>query len=105
MRILKDVIEKMNDTLEEIEWYSTKAHHLRAEHRALADTYIKIAEQHVGIYNNLHERAVALINEQKGKGVEVPASMQAIWDYEHEKLIQEFGEIKYLIEEYKKMGY
>ncbi len=105
MKILKDLIEKANDTLEEVEWYAEKAHHLRAEHKALADTYIKIAEMHVSIYAMLHERMVALIDEEKKKGVQVPHEMQVIWDYEHEKLIKEFAEAKYLIEEYKKMGY
>jgi hypothetical protein len=45
---------------------------------------------------------VALINEQKEKGVAVPPVMQAIWDYEHEKLVKEFSEAKYLVDEYKK---
>jgi hypothetical protein len=105
MKILKDLIEKANDTMEEIEWYAEKAHHLRVDHKPLADAYIKIAEMHVTIYNLLHEKMVMLIEEQKNKGVQVPAAMQAIWDYEHEKLIKEFAEAKYLIEEYKKMGY
>ena len=105
MKILKDLIEKANDTLEEIGWYAEKAHHLRAEHKALANTYIKIAEAHVEIYGMLHERMVELIEEKKKEGIAVPAPMQAIWDYEHEKLIKEFAEVKFMIEEYKKMGY
>ena len=105
MKILKDLIAKANDTMEEIEWYAEKAHHLRAEHKSLADTYIKIAEMHIGIYNMLHEKMVMLIEEEKKKGVQPPSAMMAIWDYEHEKLVKEFGEAKYLIEEYKKMGY
>jgi hypothetical protein len=105
MKILKDLIKKSEDTLEEIEWYSEKAHHLRTEHKALADCYIKIAEMHVDVYTKLHERMVALIEEQKSKGAQVPAGMQEIWDYEHEKLVKEFAEAKFLIEEYKKMGY
>lgn len=102
MKILKDLIEKADDTLEEIEWYAEKAHHLKDEHRSLGDTYIKIAEMHVQIYNMLHERMVALINEHKNKGVPVPTAMQSIWDYQHEKLISEFSEAKFLVEEYKK---
>lgn len=104
MKILKDLIEKADDTLEEIEWYAEKAMHLRTEHRALADCYIRIAEMHVNIYGMLHERMVALIDEEKRKGVEVPISMEAIWEYEHEKLIKEFAEVKFLIDEYKKMA-
>jgi hypothetical protein len=102
MKILKDLIKKADDTLDEIEWYAEKAHHLRTENKPLADTYIKIAEMHIDIYGMLHSRMVALINEQKEKGVAVPPAMMAIWEYEHEKLIKEFAEAKYLVEEYKK---
>ena len=105
MKILKELIEKANDTMEEVEWYAQKAHYLRAEHKTLADVYIKIAEMHVTIYQMLHERMVAIIEEEKKKGTTVPVAMQAIWDYEHEKLVKEFAEAKVLIEEYKKLGY
>jgi hypothetical protein len=102
MKVLKNLIEKASDTLEEIEWYAEKAHTLKEEHRALADAYIKIAEMHITIYGILHERMISLINEEKGKGVQPPHAMMAIWEYEHEKLVKEFAEVKYLIEEYKK---
>lgn len=105
MKILKDLICKADDTLDEIEWYAEKATHLRTEHKALADVYIKIADMHITIYNMLHERMVALIEEKKKLGVEIPTAMQAIWEYEHEKLIKEFAEAKILIDEYKKAVY
>ena len=105
MKILKDLIAKANDTMEEIEWYAEKAHHLRVDHKGLADTYIELAETHIKIYGMLHGKIVALIDEEKKKGVTVPPTMQAIWDYEHEKLVKDFAEAKYLVEEYKKMGY
>ena len=102
MKVLKNLIEKSEDTLEEIEWYAEKAHHLKNDHKQLADTYIKIGEMHITIFNMLHEKMVMLIDEQKNKGVAVPSAMQAIWDYEHEKLIKDFAEAKYMIDEYKK---
>jgi ABC-type Na+ transport system ATPase subunit NatA len=71
MKILKDLIKKADDTLDEIEWYAEKAHHLRTENKPLADTFVKIAEMHIDIYGMLHSRMVALINEQKEKGVAV----------------------------------
>lgn len=105
MKILTDLIEKADDTLEEIEWYAKKATHLRTENKALADCYIKIAEMHINIYGMIHERMVALIDEEKRKGVEIPVGMKAIWQYEHEKLIKEFTEAKFLVDEYKKTVY
>lgn len=101
MKLLKNLISKADDTLEEIEWYAEKAHHLKTDNRALADTYIRIAEMHIDIYKMLHDRMVAIIGEYRGRGNEPPAVMTAIWDYEHEKLIKEFAEAKSLIEEYK----
>lgn len=105
MKLIKDLIEKADDTLEEIEWYAEKAHHLKTNHKTLADVYIKIAEMHITIYNMLHERMVATIDEYKRQGHEPPKEMLAIWDYEHEKLVKEFAEVRYLIEDYKKSGY
>lgn len=102
MKVLKELIEKANDTMDEVEWYAEKAHHLRATHKDLADTYIKLAETHVDIYKQLHARMVALIDEERKKGVPVPAAMTAIWDYEHERLIKEFADAKVLIDEYHK---
>jgi hypothetical protein len=102
MKILVDLIEKAHDTMDEVEWYAEKAHLLRMEHKSLADTYIKIAEMHVNIYSMLHEEMVDLIEEEKRKGTQPPPEMLAIWKYEHERLVKEFSEAKFLIDEYKK---
>ena len=103
MKVLKDLIEHAHDTMEEVWEYATEALTLRGSgHMELAETYLKIAKMHVEIYGHLHQRMVALIEEEKKKGVAVPASMQAIWDYEHEKLIEEFAEAKVLIDEFNK---
>ncbi len=102
MKILVNLIEKANDTMEEVEWYAEKAHHIRAEHKALADTYIKIADMHVDIYKMLHDQMVDLIELEKRKGTPPPPEMLAIWNYEHEKLVKQFAEAKFLVEDYKK---
>lgn len=102
MKILTNLIDKANDTMEEIEWYAEKAHHLKAENKPLADTYIKVAEMHVTIYDMLHTQMVNLIEKEKRDGVQPPKEMLAIWDYEHQKLMKDFQKAKYMIEEYKK---
>jgi hypothetical protein len=102
MKILKDLISKMHDTMDEVEWYAEKAHILRETHKELADTYIKVAEMHVDIYRMLHDQAAALIEAEKKKGVDVPPAMYAVWEYEHERLIKELAETKILLAEYKK---
>ena len=105
MKVIQDLIDKMNDTLEEVEWYGEKAHHLKMEHKALADTYIEVAEMHVKIYGMLHDRVVKLIEEHKAKGEAVPKEMQVIWDYKHQDLVKDFAKAKFIIEEYRKLNY
>ena len=105
MKILKDLINKAEDTLDEIEFYAEKAHVLRADHRHLADGYAKIGEMHITIFGILHDQMISIIEEEKKKGTEVPVAMMAVWEYSHEKLIKEFAEAKYKIEEYKKLNY
>ena len=105
MKILENLIEKMNDTLEEIEFYGEQAHLHKIDHKNLSDTYIKVADMHISIYNMLHDRVVGLIEEEKSKGVAVPPEMKAIWDYQHKILIKDFAEAKFLVDEYKKSSY
>lgn len=102
MKILSHLIEKAHDTMEEVEWYGEKAMHYKADHKSLADTYNKIAEMHITIYDMLHKEMVNLIEEHKRMGHTPPPEMMAIWDYEHQKLVKEFAEAKTLVEEYKK---
>ena len=102
MKILKDLIEKADDTLEEIEWYAEKAMHYKAEHKQLADVYNKVADMHITIYDMLHKQMIDLIDEHKRMGHTPPPEMLAIWDYEHQKLIKRFAEAKILVDEYKK---
>jgi hypothetical protein len=102
MKILTNLIDRAEATMEEIEWYAEKAHHLKQEYRTLADTYIKIAEMHVTIYDMLHTQMVNCIETYKKEGHTPPAEMLAIWEYEHHKLTKHFTELKYMIEDYKK---
>lgn len=61
---------------------------------------------HEDIYRMLHDKAVMFIEEYieeyKKAGHEPPKEMLLIWEYEHEKLVKEFAEARFLIEEYHK---
>jgi hypothetical protein len=102
MRILTELIDKAEDTLDEIFFYGTKALHLKSDMKQLADTFNKIAQMHVEIYGMLHTQMVNLINEKRKSGAEPPVSMIEVWNYEHERLIKEFSEAKTIVEEYNK---
>ena len=55
----------------------------------------------VASYRKSRRRQVKIIDKHKKEGKEVPVAMQAIWDYEHEKMIDNAKEVKMLISMYK----
>lgn len=65
----------------------------------LADMYAELARQELDHAGMEHEQAVRLIKEY---GKEPPAAMQAIWDWEHEQMIEEESEIRVMLEMYHK---
>jgi predicted SpoU family rRNA methylase len=105
MKIISELIDKMEDTLEEAEWYGAMAMHYRSEYKAVADTFAKSGDMHITMYGTLHDRVVALIEEEKKKGVEIPKEMQFYYDQMHKKMIARYNKAKFVLEEYKKMGY
>jgi len=48
----------------------------------------------------LHNSVVKIINDYKTSGEEVPPAMQAVYDYLHEKFIDETKEVKILQQMY-----
>ena len=60
----------------------------------------------VGHYINdysevLNTAVVAIINEHRRTKGEPPANMLAIWDFTHKKLIEEYEEIKKMLDSYR----
>ena len=47
--------------------------------------------------DSLHKMAVRMIEKKKESGAEVPPAMQAVWDWEHEQMIDRVGKIKTLM--------
>ena len=48
----------------------------------------------------LHAQAVRLIKAQRDAGREIPASMQAVWDWEHEHMVEQQSDIERMLDMY-----
>ena len=103
MKIMKDIICHMSDTMEEAEDYVAEARLIKDEHPQLFSTYLKLAEEHLKHYMSLHTAVVQIINEYRRQKGEPPKEMTIIWNYEHEKLIEEYEDIKKSIDRAKMM--
>lgn len=102
MKIIKHLVEDINEELEGAEHYAKLATQHKDDDRALADVYAKLAGVELEHVNTLHGQVVRIIKEWKAtSGKEPPAAMQVIWDYEHERSIDKAAKIKTLLDMYK----
>ena len=102
MKEIKMIVEHIREELDGAEEYAKTATKYRDSDRELADSYFKKANDELNHVNEFHAQVVRLIKAQKAAGKEVPPAMQAVWDWEHDKLGDKTIRIKSLLEMYKK---
>lgn len=73
----------------------------RDDDHQLADLYIRLAEEEIKHAHLEHDQVVRMINERKQAGEKVHEAMMAVWDWEHEQMIQDEAEIRQMIGMYK----
>ena len=97
MKVIQVTISHMHDTLEEAHEYYRDYIIFKEKYPKFAQTALEMAQNHLNLYTKWHEVVVSLINEYKTKGKDIPETMQKLYDYEHEKLIEEYDELSYKI--------
>lgn len=93
MEIIKAIVHKIDNELEDAEKYIKCAYKVKDTYPQLSDTYYKLSLEEMNHVTILHEQGVKIINEYK-KENEVPESMQMIYDYLHERQIKWAEKIK-----------
>lgn len=101
MKVIKCLVEDIREELEGAEHYAKLATQYRDEDRELADVYAKLANVELDHVDALHGQAVRIIKTWKSAGNEVPASMQAVWDWEHGKMVDTTARIKTMLTMYR----
>lgn len=102
MKAIKNIVEGIRMELEGAERYAKHATEYKDTDRTLADAYAKAADSEMAVVDLLHAQAVRMIQayQASGKGP-VPAAMQAVWDWEHEKMIDTITRVKTLLSVYR----
>ena len=101
MKIIKKISEMIIDEAEGAECYAKKALMYKDERPALAKMFYNLATEELGHVNVLHNAVVELIDEYRAKEGEPPEAMKAVYDYLHEKQIEEVAEVKSMLAEYR----
>lgn len=104
MKVIKCLVEDIQEELEGAEHYAKKATEYKDDDRELADVYAKLANIELDHVNALHGQVVRIIKEWKAtSGETVPTAMQAVWDWEHGKMVDTQARIKTMLDMYKGM--
>ena len=100
MEIIRKISEQIDEELHDAEKYIKCAHKMKESYPLLADAYYKLSLEEMGHVTVLHEQVVKIVNEYK-KDHEVPAGMQVLYDYLHERQIKWASKIKSKQDSYK----
>lgn len=101
MTIIKKLSEMITDEIEDAERYAKCALHHKEDHPALADLFHRLSGDELQHANLLHEKVVGLIEDYREEHGDPPESMLAVYNYLHEKQIEETAEVKRLRAMYK----
>ena len=101
MKIIKDLSAMIEDELEGAENYAKYAIHHKADHPMLSDVLFEISNQEMRHVNMLHEEVVKLIKDYRDKHGEPPPAMQAIYDWMHNRQIEDAKGVKILQDQYR----
>lgn len=101
MRLIKTLSENIEDEIKGTEDYAKLAIEVRAEHPAMADVLFSIARQESEHVVRLHDQVEKLIQEYRAKHGEPPAGMLVLYEYLHEKHINDYAGAKRYLDMYQ----
>ena len=103
MKQIKELVEFISEELESAEEYAKLAIKHKSDNSSLAKTFYDISMDEMRHVDLFHAEVVKLIEEHRRTHGEPPASMLAVYDYLHEKHIEEAKEVKMYQNQYKGM--
>lgn len=98
MEIIKCIAENIEEELEDAEKYAKAALHHMGTDRELCQKFEELSRQELSHSDKLHAQAVRPINAQKSAGATPPAYMEAVWRWEHEKMIDKTAHVHRLLD-------
>lgn len=101
MKIIKELISQIHDEVKDANKYIECTLKYRDEDRGLADMYNNLSLQESNHMDMLHSAVVKIIENYRKEHGEPPEAMEAVYNWEHEKIIEEVKEIKILQSMYK----
>lgn len=102
MKIIKLLVEKIEDEAQDAHEYAELALKYRESYPETADIFYKLSMEEMTHVNALHKDVVRHIEKYKQKSGEPPAAMKAVYEYLHERHLKAADKISVLQCRYKK---
>lgn len=102
MEMVKKIVEQAEDELDGAKSYIKCAMKYKAMYPTIAQSYYEMSMAEMTHFNTLHDLVVRVINDMKAKGEEIDPTMEAIYEYEHEKMMEKGMKIRVMQEMFKK---
>lgn len=100
MEIIKKLVEKIDDELEDANKYINCALNTKEDYPELSKVYFTLSLEEMKHMTMLHDQVVKIIETYK-KDHEVPPAMKVLYDYLHERQIKWASKIKSKQDMYK----